>query len=65
MTSFYMGGDCLRWTAQERAREERAQAVRVQEDREKGPEERLEEMLHVSRPVAELQQGAPRDVSGR
>lgn len=53
------------WTEEERAREERAQAVRSEEDRAKGPEERLEETLQLSRLVAELQQGATRNVSGR
>lgn len=60
-----MSGDRARWTEEECAREERAQAVRSQEDREKGPEERLEETLRLSRLVAELEQGATRDVSGR
>lgn len=60
-----MSGDRERWTAEERAREERAQAVRSEEDRAKRPEERLEETLRLSRLVAELQQGTTRDVSGR
>lgn len=65
IASFCMDGDRSRWTSEERAREERAQAVRTEEDRAKGPEERLEETLRLSRLVAELQQGATRDVSGR
>lgn len=65
IASLYMSGDRARWTDEECAREERAQAVRSQEDREKGPEERLEETLRLSRLVAELEQGATRDVSGR
>ncbi len=60
-----MRGGRGRWTEEERAREARAQAVRAQADREKGPEERLEEMLRLSRLIAELQQGAPHNVSGR
>jgi hypothetical protein len=60
-----MRGDRGRWTAEECAREERAQAVRAQEDRKKSPEERLEETLRVSRLVAELQQGAARDIPSR
>jgi hypothetical protein len=60
-----MSGDRARWTPEECAREEGAQAVRSQEGQEKGPEERLEETLRLSRLVAELQQGATRDVSGR
>jgi hypothetical protein len=53
------------WTPEERAREERALAIRSREDRAKRPEERLEETLRLSRLVAELQQGARRDVPGR
>src|ERR1700757_3635374 len=60
-----MSGDRGRWTAAERAREERAQTARSQEDREKSPEERLEETLSLSRLVAELQQGVTPDVPGR
>jgi hypothetical protein len=65
IASVDMSGDRGPWTEEERAREERAQAVRSQEDREKGPEERLEETLRLSRLVAELQQGTTRDVSSR
>jgi hypothetical protein len=54
-----------RWTAEERAREDRAHAVRLQRDKEKTPEERLEETLRVSRLIAELRQGAAGDVPGR
>jgi hypothetical protein len=60
-----MSGDRARWTAEERAREKRAHAARSQDDQEKGPEERLEETLRLSRLVAELRQGATGDVSGR
>jgi hypothetical protein len=60
-----MSGSASRWTSEERAREERAQVVRSREDQEKGPEERLEETLRLSRLIAELQQGVTRDVSGR
>jgi hypothetical protein len=58
-------GNRLRWTPEERSREERTHAVRARKDQEKRPEERLEETLRLSRLVAELQQGATRDVSGR
>ena len=53
------------WTALERAREQRARAIRSQRDREKTHEERLEETLCLSRLVSELQQGAAQDVRGR
>jgi hypothetical protein len=59
-----MDRDRSRWTEAECAREERARVVRSQEDREKAPEVRLEETLRLSQLVAELQQGATRDVSG-
>jgi hypothetical protein len=54
-----------RWTAEEREREDRAHAVRLQRDKEKTPEERLEETLRLSRLIAELQQGAVGDVPRR
>jgi hypothetical protein len=57
-----MNRDRGRWTAEECEREERARAARAQDDRKKSPEERLEETLCVSRLVAELRQGAPRDI---
>jgi len=53
------------WTLKERAREERARTIRAQKDREKTPEDRLEETLRLSRLISELQQGAARDVPGR
>jgi hypothetical protein len=56
-----MSGDRGRWTPEECEREERARAARAEEDQKKGPEERLEDMLRVSRLIAELQQGATRD----
>ena len=54
-----------RWTAEERDREDRTHAVMLQGDKEKTPEERLEETIRVSRLIAELQQGTARDVPGR
>jgi hypothetical protein len=45
------------WTAVEIAREERANSVRARRDREKTPEERLEETLRLSRFVSELRDG--------
>jgi hypothetical protein len=53
------------WTPEEQAREERSRAIRARRDREKTPEDRLEETLRLSRLVSELQQGAARDVPGR
>ena len=57
--------DRSHWTPEERAREQQTQAIRARDDRAKTPEERLEETLRLSRLIAELQQGASRDVSGR
>jgi hypothetical protein len=65
IASLCMSGGRSPWTSEERAREEQARVVRSHEDQEKGPEERLEETLHLSRLVAELQQGVTPDVSGR
>ena len=53
------------WTPEERAREERAHTIRARQDREKTPEDRLEETLRLSKLISELQQGAARDVPGR
>jgi hypothetical protein len=53
------------WTPGEQAREERARAIRTRQDREKTPEDRLEETLRLSRLMSELQQGAARDVPSR
>jgi hypothetical protein len=50
------------WTPAEIARNERANRVRAQRDREKSAEERLEETLRLSRFVSELRQGLPGDV---
>jgi hypothetical protein len=58
-------GHVSQWTSEERARESRASAIRSGRDREKTPEERLEETLRLSRLVSELQQGAAQDVPGR
>ena len=46
-------------------REERARTIRARQDREKTPEDRLEETLRLSKLMSELQQGAARDVPGR
>jgi hypothetical protein len=53
------------WTPDERAREERTRTIRARQDRQKTPEDRLEETLRLSRLMSELQQGAARDVPGR
>ena len=50
------------WTAEEVGRNERANQVRAQRDRERTPEERLEETLRMSRFLSELRQGLPDDV---
>jgi hypothetical protein len=50
------------WTAEEIARNERANEARAQRDREKTPEERLEETVRMSRFVSELRDGLPDDV---
>jgi hypothetical protein len=55
----------VQWTPEERASEERARAIRACRDREKSPEQRLEETLRLSRLMSELQQGAARDVPSR
>jgi hypothetical protein len=57
--------DSSPWTAAERAREERVRAIRARQDREKTPEDRLEETLRLSRLMSELRQGAARDVPSR
>ena len=65
MTSETSSGHPRQWTPAERARELRARAVRSRRDREKTPEERLEETLRLSRLMSELQLGAAHDVPGR
>jgi hypothetical protein len=50
------------WTAEEIARNERANQARALLDREKTPAERLEETVRLSRFISELQQGVPGDV---
>ncbi|MFI4978234.1 MAG: hypothetical protein ACHQC8_06125 [Solirubrobacterales bacterium] len=50
------------WTAEEIARNERAEETRALRDREKSTQERLEETLRLSRFVSELRQGLPSDV---
>jgi hypothetical protein len=53
------------WTAEEQERDARVRAIRAQRNREKTPEERLEETLRLSRFISELRQGVPRDVRAR
>jgi hypothetical protein len=53
------------WTPEEIAREESVGRARGDRDRNKTPEERLEETLRLSRFVSELRQGAPGDVPAR
>jgi hypothetical protein len=53
------------WTHEEIAREERANHARAALDRQKTPEERLEETLRLSRFISELRDGAPSDVRAR
>jgi hypothetical protein len=53
------------WTADERARESRVREIRSRQDRDKRPEERLEETLRLSRLMAELREGVRGDVPGR
>jgi hypothetical protein len=50
------------WTTEEAARNERANQARARRDREKTPEERLEETVRLSRFVSELREGVARDV---
>jgi len=53
------------WTVEEIARNERANEVRAMRDREKSPDQRLEETLRLSRFVSELREGLPDDVRTR
>jgi hypothetical protein len=53
------------WTREEREREERARTVRSHRDRDRTPEQRLEETLRISRLMSELRQGVARDVPAR
>lgn len=53
------------WTPEEIARNERANKIRIEQDREKSPAERLEETVRLSRFISELQQGVPADVRAR
>jgi hypothetical protein len=53
------------WTAEEVAREERATRARAARDRQRTPEERLEETVRVSRFMSELTHGARGDVRAR
>jgi hypothetical protein len=50
------------WTAEEIARNERANCARELRDREKSAEERLEETVRLSRFVSELREGLPGNV---
>jgi hypothetical protein len=49
------------WTSEEIGREEQATRVRAARDREKSPEERLEETVRLSRFMSELSQGTAGD----
>lgn len=53
------------WTPEEIARNERVHQGRLVSDREKSPEERLEETVRLSRFISELRDGAPGDVRAR
>jgi hypothetical protein len=53
------------WTPEEIAREERATRARALNDRQRTPEECLEETLRLSRFISELRQGATGDVRTR
>jgi len=53
------------WTPEEIACNERVAAARIEQDREKPLEQRLEETLRLSRFVSELRQGVPLDVRAR
>ncbi len=50
------------WTAEEVARNERAAEARIEQDKKKSMEQRLEETLRLSRFISELSQGVPDDV---
>jgi hypothetical protein len=54
-----------RWTREESEREERVRELRAQRNREKAPEERLQETLRLSRFMSELRQGILGDVRAR
>lgn len=53
------------WTPEEIARNERVTQIRNARDREKTPEERLEETVRLSRFISELRQGVPDSVQAR
>jgi hypothetical protein len=53
------------WTAEEIARNERVAEVRIEHDKQKPIEERLEETLRLSRFMSELRHGVPDDVRAR
>jgi hypothetical protein len=53
------------WTPEEIAREERATRARAARDRQRTPEERLEETVRVSRFMSELTHGTRGDVRAR
>jgi hypothetical protein len=65
MTSTMEERKSAQWTPDERAREERARAVRTRQDRAKTPAERLEETLRLSGLMSELQRDATSDVPSR
>lgn len=53
------------WTPEEIARNERVNKMRIAQDREKTPAERLEETVRLSRFISELRQGVPDNVRAR
>jgi hypothetical protein len=53
------------WTRQERERDEQAREIRAARNRQRTPEERLEETLRLSRFMSELRRGVPGDVRAR
>jgi hypothetical protein len=53
------------WTREEREREERVREIRAQRNRDRTPQERLEDTLRLSRFMSELRQSVPGDVRAR
>jgi hypothetical protein len=53
------------WTREERERDERVREIRAKRNREKSPEERLQETLRLSKFMSELRRGVPGDVRAR
>ena len=65
MASPPQGDSRKSWSPEEIAREERVGKLRAARDREKSPEERLEETVRLSRFLSELSQGRREDVRAR